>query len=235
MKKRLERISSFYTKSKAKSDKEYGWRASKFHDKLSDISEDEGRTQRAYLITDGDSYNKKGDKDIDIPYFVNFSVENSDVIPKLMDIDSKFEAYVRNNAKMSYGDSGGMMPYGDANIPNGAIPLFYEGKSDDVEMQWELDWCYDIAKKVDKKVTPQSLAQYMLDADRVFWKPDYKQSDVDKIKKPSDLGRLSVLAYEPVDTVIGIYIYEKDVKKYFAKNKNPEINNLLEDLKDEVE
>lgn len=209
---------------------DYGWNARKFHDKLSDYSEEEGRRLKAYRISDGEADDGKGDKDIPIPYFLEkFDIDNSD-IDELIKVDKKFEKFMYKNALMSYGDSGGMMPHSDANPPKGAVVITYVGDSGDEEMQWELDWVYDFAKKVDKKVTPKALAQYMLDDDRAFWRAQYKQSDVDSIESEKDLSKLEVLAYEPVDTVVAIYLYDKDIKKFFKKNKDPRVKEILDDL-----
>lgn len=120
-------------------------------DKLSQMIDEEGHRDTVYLFTDGEGDPQgKGDQDMPVPYWVmegivslvqKSRIDSAKNVVELMKLAPELKDWLKDekNLYLSWGESGGMMPYGDANYPNDAVLLEIWGEGFDLHVELPID------------------------------------------------------------------------------------------------
>ncbi|NRA76924.1 MAG: hypothetical protein HRU18_01840 [Pseudoalteromonas sp.] len=216
---------------------------SKASDIVSELADQEAMRSRVYRLTDGESDNLEGDKDIDLPYYWSedgaeaflhgTGNHNLDFWNEFIKLDGAVK-FIEDNWKISYGESGGMMPHSDANAPDGAVVMLFAGEGHDEEFMVDIQ---NIANEPDmkklmkkEKISLKALAHFFLNqTDTSYMKPEYSEQDIEKAKKDSDIEELEMYGYVPADIVVAVYVDGKKIEK-FLKDAG-----ASQDMMDEVE
>ncbi len=136
------------------------------------------------------------------------------------------------NAKLSFGETDGMMPYEDANFPKDAILLCIHGEDNATEIPMTADAVIK-ALGIKKKDMPFAY-DYLNEMSKVGMGPMYYRNRNKKIEKPDDEVYLSTRTQHNYATYFKLKDVEKVVRKAIAADKDKDSKAASKKLMEQV-